>query len=209
MVRDYSLTETAKEIRAALKASFPKTVFSVRTKRYSGGCSTDVSWTDGPTSKQVDPILHRFESQGFDGMIDLSYYCGRRMYKGERADFSSGYVRGERTNSRQLMTAVTDRVCYEVGIKAPELDKWDSFPDHQLSVPFAWFDHYMRCAADDMDKQYLTMADIEAPGHLLARDSHKTEYVSRLIDRIACSVSLEETQPGAVLPEYLKDEVAA
>jgi len=57
-------------IRGALKAAFPKTVFSVRGKSYSMGHSIDVSWTDGPTGKQVKPILDRFESKGFDGMTD-------------------------------------------------------------------------------------------------------------------------------------------
>lgn len=61
-------------IRSALKRTFPGTAFSVTTKTYSGGGSVDVSWEDGPTHKQVEEVVDRFETKGFDGMIDLAYY---------------------------------------------------------------------------------------------------------------------------------------
>ena len=38
-----SPTDTAKLIRAALKRSFPRTKFSVRTDTYAGGAAVDVS----------------------------------------------------------------------------------------------------------------------------------------------------------------------
>jgi len=65
--------DTAKLVRKALKREFPTTKFSVRSSNYAGGASIDVRWTDGPTSKQVDPVLNAFEGAGFDGMIDLKY----------------------------------------------------------------------------------------------------------------------------------------
>lgn len=72
--RSIDLVETAKLVREALKSAFPDVKFSVRTDRYSMGCSINVSWTDGPTEKQVEAITAPFASKGFDGMIDLAYY---------------------------------------------------------------------------------------------------------------------------------------
>lgn len=74
-----SCAETAKLVRKALKAEFPGQKFSVRSSVYSGGASIDVEWFDGPTTKQVDKILGRFEGKGFDGMIDMAYYVQHWM----------------------------------------------------------------------------------------------------------------------------------
>jgi hypothetical protein len=73
--REYlTCAETAKLVRAALKREFPGTKFSVRSKTYSGGASIDVSYTDGPTTREVDAVVGVFAGAGFDGMIDLKYH---------------------------------------------------------------------------------------------------------------------------------------
>lgn len=64
-----SAVKTAKLVRKALKREFPDTTFSVR----SGGGSIHVSWIDGPTTTQVNPVARAYEGGGFDGMIDLAY----------------------------------------------------------------------------------------------------------------------------------------
>jgi hypothetical protein len=69
-----STADTAKLIRKELKHYFPATKFSVRSHSYSGGSSINVSWVDGPTSKEVDLIVKRFQGASFDGMIDLKEY---------------------------------------------------------------------------------------------------------------------------------------
>jgi len=70
----YSVTETAKLIRKALKLAWPHTKFSVRSSKYAGGASINVSWTDGPKQSDVDAYLKGYDGKGFDGMIDMSYY---------------------------------------------------------------------------------------------------------------------------------------
>lgn len=71
---DYlSCVETAKLVRQALKKAFPGAKFSVRSHTYSGGASIDVSYTDGPTTKEVDAVIGKFGGGGFDGMIDMKY----------------------------------------------------------------------------------------------------------------------------------------
>lgn len=51
---------TGKNIRAELKRNFPKTKFSVRYKSFSGGDEYFISWTDGPTTKEVDNIVRKY-----------------------------------------------------------------------------------------------------------------------------------------------------
>src|SRR4051794_8243529 len=65
--------DCAKLVRMKLKTEFPGTKFSVRIDRYSGGSSVNVSWTDGPTEKQVRGHVDVYGGRGFDGMIDMSY----------------------------------------------------------------------------------------------------------------------------------------
>ncbi len=80
-MRDYiDVADTAKIVRKELKRHFPGTKFSVRSSRYAGGASIDISYTDGPRQRDVDALLAGFSGKRFDGMIDLaysadSYYC--------------------------------------------------------------------------------------------------------------------------------------
>jgi hypothetical protein len=67
-IRYLSAAETAKLIRQALKAAFPGTRISVRLSR---GNATYVSWTDGPTVRDVQAITHEFESQTFNSSEDM------------------------------------------------------------------------------------------------------------------------------------------
>lgn len=69
-----SCADTAKLVRGVLKRTFPGQKFSVRSNTYSGGASIDVSWTDGPTEKQVDAAVRVFSGADFDGMVDLKTY---------------------------------------------------------------------------------------------------------------------------------------
>ena len=69
-----STADTAKLIRKEIKHYFPNVKFSVRSHSYSGGSSINVSWTDGPTTSEVDSIVKRFQGASFDGSIDLKSY---------------------------------------------------------------------------------------------------------------------------------------
>lgn len=73
MTKHLSAAETAKVVRKILKTKFPGTKFSVRSETYSMGCSVNISWTDGPTTKQIDQAVGVLSGSGFDGMIDLKY----------------------------------------------------------------------------------------------------------------------------------------
>lgn len=66
-----STTDTAKELRKALKEAFASIKFSVKSKTYSGGSSINVSWTDGPTAHMVEKVANHFHGASFDPSQDL------------------------------------------------------------------------------------------------------------------------------------------
>lgn len=72
--------EVAKLIRKALKHDFPGVKFSVRSSRYAGGSSVDISYTDGPSPKGVRKVAESYDGKRFDGMIDLAYTVRHVLY---------------------------------------------------------------------------------------------------------------------------------
>lgn len=91
--RYISSVDCAKLIREALKARFPDTKFAVRTQRYSGGSSIDVTWTDGPSLREVQEVTRRFEGETFDGMIDMASIQEQiHPDTGERVVYGNSYV---------------------------------------------------------------------------------------------------------------------
>lgn len=80
---EYSVKETAAEVRKALRAAFPGVKFSVTMARGTAYGWMDCSWTDGPTADQVRPILAGFESSRFDGMDDAYHSVEPTMYARE------------------------------------------------------------------------------------------------------------------------------
>lgn len=101
--RYLSCAETAKMVRAVLKAAFPAVKFSVRSSNYSMGASIDVSWTDGPTVSRVRAITDQFEGADFDGMQDMKVYRdATRLESGELVRFGADYIHTSRTISPEL-----------------------------------------------------------------------------------------------------------
>lgn len=202
-MRNIDVNETSKIIKRTLKVAFPDVKFSVRLSKYAGGHSIDAHWTDGPTDKQVNAILDRFDGQGFDGMTDCAYYCGERIYQGERVDFHSGYVRGSRRYSGEFISLVAKRVARECGIAPPSVDLKNGYliTGHNGHVPYQFHDHWLKYR--EGEPQHLTMCDMLSSKTLLAHDSHEGEYLSTLINRVAASVSLKPVALPVELPEYI------
>lgn len=48
-------------IRTELKRKFPNAKFSVRYESFSGGDAYNISWTDGPTTKDVDAVVGKYK----------------------------------------------------------------------------------------------------------------------------------------------------
>ena len=64
----------AGNIKKELQAAFPGIKFSVKSKSFSMGDDVTVNWELGPTSKEVDAIIGKYEMGSFDGMQDLYEY---------------------------------------------------------------------------------------------------------------------------------------
>ncbi len=107
-----STTETATEVRKALKQAFPTIKFSVRSKSYSMGSSITVTYTDGPTQKAVQAILNQFEGAGFDGSQDLKYQKEPAELNGELVRFGADYVTASRTISAELYRQAAREVAF-------------------------------------------------------------------------------------------------
>lgn len=117
------LTTAAKNIRTELKRSFPKTKFAVKTKRYSGGNSVNVNWTDGPTQQQVDKIVKAYSAGDFDGSTDTYNYTGSAWVEvfGE-----AKYAFTSRTYSKAFVERVIKAKGYEgqVNIEGTDESAW-------------------------------------------------------------------------------------
>jgi hypothetical protein len=79
--------DTAKIIRQELARAFPGLKCSVRSRSYSGGSHVSISWTDGPSTRQVDRVIGRFSGKTFDGRDDSTHYHDTE-WQGERVHFA-------------------------------------------------------------------------------------------------------------------------
>jgi len=85
----YTTVETAKLIRAELKAAFPTIKFSVRKEHYG---VLNISFDGTKEIKEaVDQIAAKYECGSFDGMTDSHDYSSKRV--GELLiDYSTRFI---------------------------------------------------------------------------------------------------------------------
>lgn len=93
--------QAAKDVRKVLKAKYPKTKFSVRAKRYAGGSSVDIEWTDGPTEKEVDEDTKHL----------------KRYVNG----YYNECILTQRRTSRAVMVAAAEAVASLYGVPVPKV----------------------------------------------------------------------------------------
>lgn len=114
MTKYLTCAETAKLLRANLKASFPGVKFSVRSNTYAGGASIDVSWTDGPTEAEADKVLQHYAGASFDGMIDLKSYHTSLIAQEDgsvhEVHHGADFVFGSRTSSDEHLARCTGSI---------------------------------------------------------------------------------------------------
>ncbi len=75
-IRRIDVAGCAKLIRSQLNREYPGVKFSVKSKRYAGGSSIDITYPAELTAdeiKHVKTVTEAFQSKSFDGMIDLAY----------------------------------------------------------------------------------------------------------------------------------------
>ena len=110
-----SATDTAKLVRKALKENFPNVKFSVKTSKYSGGSSIDVSWIDGPTSDEAKEVAAHFHGASFDGMTDMKEYNGQ--------PYANDYIFFNHEHSAQAIQEAAKKFSDKYGsdIEIPEI----------------------------------------------------------------------------------------
>ena len=111
-----SLTTTAaaKAIRTELKAAFSGVKFSVR----SHSCSINVTWTNGPTQKQVAEYTWKYTNGTFNGMVDCYEYANDGRLGG------ADYVFCQRDYSEQAKASAIQTL-------AAYWADWDGLWDHE------------------------------------------------------------------------------
>ena len=118
---NYDLPETAKAIKLVLSVLWPGTKFSVKSERYSGGCSITAAWVDGPTDKDVRAVMDVFQDTHFDGMTDSTSHSGPEEWNGHRFKFRTGYCSGSREQSFSLLGECACRFAKETGLEPPAI----------------------------------------------------------------------------------------
>jgi hypothetical protein len=105
--KNNALVAAAKNIRKELTRAFPGVKFRVASSRYSGGDSIRAAWIDGPTSKEVEAIIDRYQGGTFDGMTD----CYNYEHSAWRDAFGDAkYVFAERSYSDAAVAAAIAEV---------------------------------------------------------------------------------------------------
>ncbi len=103
---------TAAAIRAELKVNFPDVKFSVTSDSFAGGNSVSVSWTDGPTSRQVKEFTSKYQYGSFNGMDDIYEYTN------SREDIPQAkYVQESRTMSDSKREEIRNKIANEWNIE--------------------------------------------------------------------------------------------
>jgi excisionase family DNA binding protein len=134
----------SRNIKVELSQVFPGVKFSVRSESYSGGNSVDVSWTDGPTTKQVEAITGKYQDGSFNGMEDI--YEHDRSAFGEAVSSVLGrakYVMEQRSYSAGLYEAIGRELCRLQRVEFNNLNQHNLFGEH--SEDLQWYVHQLIC----------------------------------------------------------------
>lgn len=97
----------AKMIRKELKAAFPSVKFSVKSSRYTGGSSINVSWQNGPTDKMVNEVIGHFHGATFNGMEDIKEYHTTEL-NGEEVRFGNDFLFTSRDIDDEYVQMIID-----------------------------------------------------------------------------------------------------
>lgn len=117
-----------KNIRTELKRAFPAVKFSVRYESFSGGDSYDVTWTDGPTTQQVDIIVKKYADMHPDAYSMGDYWdCVPSIFNNLFG--SVGYVMTQRALSEcAINKAMEENAGFDRGAARDLLWKTDLSP---------------------------------------------------------------------------------
>ena len=73
-----SSANCATAIREELKKEFAGVKFKVTSQNFSGGDSVHISWSEGPTERDVNEFTNKYQYGSFNGMEDIYEYSNSR-----------------------------------------------------------------------------------------------------------------------------------
>ena len=94
-------------IRTELSRTWPSVKFSVRYSSFSGGDEYRISWTDGPTTAQVDAVVSKYGDMHPDSYSMGDYWdCVPSIFNGLFG--SVGYISTNRTKSDEALARIME-----------------------------------------------------------------------------------------------------
>lgn len=129
----------SKNLKKELCLAFPGVKFSVRVPHHG---SLTISWTDGPTGKQVEAIANKYEDGDFDGMTDCYKFDHSTYGQAVSAVLGrSRWVSTSRSLSARFLKDIALEVCMKYGhddlpvVTGDETSAW--IPDSMAAnVPY-------------------------------------------------------------------------
>lgn len=139
-------------IKTELQIAFPSVNFSVKSNSFSMGDSVNVSWTDGPTQKQVEEITGKYQRGSFNGMIDMyesdnspysdavSTWLGQSKYVSESRSFSpeaKAAIEGNMRDCGERTDNTVYQIAHESEIFSTEFERFDTDDNNRTIAVFA------------------------------------------------------------------------
>ena len=103
----------AKAIRTELKKLIPNVKFSVTSDSFANGNSVNVSWQNGPTTKQIDDIVNKYAYGRFDSMTDYAF-----------SEYTEGLAQAKYVStSREVTQEFKNLITEALRVKMPTLEE--------------------------------------------------------------------------------------
>lgn len=145
--------EVSKLIRKELKVAYPAVKFSVRTDHHS---AVRIGWQDGPTAKQVEAIVGKYEGSTFDAYAD----CFVPADNGD-VHYGSRFVFTERSYSEHFMSVVVALINLDWGTELTVFNGYGgAFPQNHNNarIGYEWADQYASRVAQQQTLEALEAA---------------------------------------------------
>ena len=116
----------AGNIKRELQKAFPGIKFSVKSKSFSMGDDVNVSWDLGPTTKEVDAIIGKYEMGSFDG---YDHDPNREAFRKTHGE--TKYAMANRHIPDYVYAVIIKELCEEQHVPYKE-------PNHNLQLMGEW-----------------------------------------------------------------------
>lgn len=130
-VRYIDLDETMKLLKAELRREFPGVKFATRRSRGTGYGYVTISWTDGPTAREVSAITSGYEGSKFDGMTDcespVEHIAATGQGEPVRISYGTRGIHASRNISATLARECAATVAKFYGIVMPEVVEYEGY----------------------------------------------------------------------------------